>query len=148
MPHIYDLSYTAEFIDQILDKEDYYWVGPYEPQEEFFVKKARLPGKYPTLLPQFGEDDFLKTSFINQFEQNPPAVIIFRHEASVFMTPALEFGKFFINWMSGKYTSIENTKELIVLKSPSSFNIKTDLYILNIRKEEILGKLKTKGFIQ
>lgn len=148
MPHIYDLSYTAEFIDQILDKDDYYWVGPYEPQEEFFVKKARLPGKYPTLLPQFREDDYLKNSFIDQFEKNPPALIIFRHEASIFMTPALEFGKFFTDWMDDKYTSIENIKGLNVLKSPSSFNFRTDLYLLNTRKDELLNKLKTNGFIE
>jgi len=147
MPHIYDLSYTAEFIDQILDKNEYYWVGPYEPQEDFFVKKARLPGKYPTLLPQFREDDYLKNSFINQFELNPPSMIIFRHEASIFMTPALEFGKFFTDWMSDKYTSIENIKGVKVLKSPSSFNFRTDLYLRNEKKEKILEKLRINGYI-
>jgi len=148
MPHIYDLSYTADFLDQVLDQNDYYWVGPYEPQEEFFVKKPRLPGKYPTLLPQFREDNYLKSSFISQFEQNPPAVIIFRHEASIFMTPALEFGKFFLDWMSSKYTSIENIKGVNVLKSPTGFNLRTDLYLQDNRREELLNKLKLNGYIE
>jgi len=148
MPHIYDLSYTADFLDQVLDQNDYYWVGPYEPQEEFFVKKPRLLGKYPTLLPQFREDNYLKSSFISQFEQNPPAVIIFRHEASIFMTPALEFGKFFLDWMSSKYTSIENIKGVNVLKSPTGFNLRTDLYLQDNRREELLNKLKLNGYIE
>lgn len=148
MPGIYDYSYNAQFIDQILDESDFYWYGSYEPQEEFFVKKAKLPGKYPTLLPQFREDEYLKNSFIAQFEKNKPAIIIFRHEASIFMTPAMEFGKFFIDWMSDKYTSIENIKGINVLKSPSGFNIRTDLYLLNTRKNELLEKLKAQGFIE
>lgn len=148
MPHIYDYSYNAQFIDQILNENDFYWYGPYEPQEEFFVKKARLSGKYPTLLPQFREDEYLKNSFIEQFENNKPAIIIFRHEASIFMTPALEFGKFFTDWMSNKYTSIENIKGVNILKSPSGFNFKTDLYLLNTRKTELLEKLKSQGFIE
>jgi hypothetical protein len=148
MPGIYNYSYNAQFIDQILDESDFYWYGPYEPQEEFFVKKAKLPGKYPTLLPQFREDEYLKNSFIAQFEKNKPAIIIFRHEASIFMTPAMEFGKFFIDWMSNKYTSIENIKGVKIIKSPSGFNIRTDLYLLNTRKNELLEKLKEQGFIE
>ncbi len=148
MPHIYNYSYNAQFIDQILDRNDFYWYGPYEPQEEFFVKYAKLPGKYPTLLPQFREDEYLKNSFIEQFEKNKPAIIIFKHEASIFMTPALEFGKFFTDWMDNKYTSIENIKGVNVLKSPSGFNLRTDLYLLNSRKTELLEKLKLNRFIE
>lgn len=148
MPHIYDLSYTAEFVDQILDKNDYYWVGPYEPEEEFFVKKAHLPGKYPTLLPQFREDDYLKKSFIDQFEKKMPSVIIYRHEASVFGTPALEFGEFFTDWMMNEYTSIENIKGIKDLKSPSAFNFRTDLYLLNSKKKILLERLKLNGYLE
>jgi len=35
MPRIYDLSFTAEFLDKILEEGDYYWAGPYEPHELF-----------------------------------------------------------------------------------------------------------------
>ena len=148
MPHIYNIAPVAEFIDQTLSDNDYYWVGPYEPQEEFFVKTAKLPGKYPTLLPQFRENDYLKTVFIGQFETNPPAIIIFRHEASIFMTPALEFGKFFTDWMSDKYISIENVKGVKVIKSPTGFNLRTDLYLQNSKRTELLQKLKTLGYIE
>jgi len=148
MPHITNYSYNAQFIDQIIGENDFYWYGPYEPQEEFFVKKPSLPGKYPTLLPQFREDEYLKNSFIGQFEKNQPAIIIYKQEASIFMTPALEFGKFFIDWMSDKYTSIENIKGINVLKSPSGFNLRTDLYILNSRKSELLERLRLQGYIK
>ncbi|MCX6731219.1 MAG: hypothetical protein NTZ55_05205, partial [Candidatus Roizmanbacteria bacterium] len=103
MPSIYDHAPTAFFINEVLKKDDYYWIGPYEPNEEFFVKGAKLPGKFPTLLPQFRESDYFSSEFIKQFETNKPKLIIYKHEASIFGTPALEFGKFFTDWMEGKY---------------------------------------------
>lgn len=148
MPSINNLSYTASFIDQTLTKEDYFWVGPYEPQESFFVVKAKLPGKYPSLLPQFREDDYLITSFISQFENNLPKLVIYKQEASIFNTPSLEFGKFFLNWMKDKYTSIENIEGITVLNSPSSFNLRTDLHLLNSKKEELLEKMMESGYIK
>lgn len=148
MPHIYDLSHTADFIDRVLDKDDYYWVGPYEPHEIFFVKKARLPGKFIHLLPQFSENEKLKSAFIEQFETHPPKIIIYRQEASIFQTPALQFGAFFIDWMKDKYTAVENIPSVSIKQSPSSFNLKTDVYIKNTAKAEVLESLKKERFIE
>lgn len=148
MPGIYNVAYSASFIDDVIDRGDYFWIGPYEPNEEFFVKKGLLPGKFPTLLPQFRENDYFKNEFLKQFEQHPPKIIIYKHEASIFMTPAMEFGKFFVDWMKGRYTSIEEMKGVQVQNSPSSFNLKTDLYILNSDRVSVMERLKEKGYIK
>ena len=149
MPSIYDHAPTGFFINEILGKDDYYWVGPYEPNEEFFVKAAKLPGKFPTLLPQFRESEYFSSEFIKQFEANPPKIIIYKHEASIFGTPALEFGKFFTDWMENKYISLEHIKGrgLVVLKSPETFNMRTDVYLSKDYEKEILLHLKEKGYI-
>lgn len=148
MPGITNYSYGAQFVDRIIDEGDYFWMGPYEPHHEFFVKKGRLPGKYPTLLPQFRENDFLKQSFIEQFEKNPPKVIVYLHEASIFQTPALEFGEFFLDWMDSKYTSLENVPNINTLRSPSEFNLRTDLYVRNDKLDEVLENLRNQGYIE
>ncbi len=148
MPGIYDIAYSASFIDDLIEKGDYFWIGPYEPHEAFFVKKGRMPGKFPTLLPQFREDEYFKNEFIHQFETHPPKIIIYKHEASIFMTPAMEFGAFFVDWMKGRYTSIENIKGVQIQNSPSSFNLKTDLYIENNQKKAVLQILQDKGYIK
>ncbi len=149
MPSISNHAATALFFNEVLQKGDYYWVGPYEPNEEFFVRDAKLPGKFPTLLPQFRESGYFSNEFIKQFEANPPKIIIFKHEASIFGTPALEFGKFFTDWMEGKYISIENIKMkgLTVLKSPESFNMRTDVYLLKTDEATLLNKLVEKEYI-
>lgn len=147
LPSIYDSSYTAQFLDEILDEGDYFFIGPYEPHEEFYVTKGRLPGKYITLLPQFRENEKTKKDFINQFEKNRPKIIIYKHEASVFNTPSLEFGRFFVDWMSDKYTSLEQVENMNVIRNLPFVNLRTDLYLSNKDKDNILVKLKNKGYI-
>ncbi|MCX6732199.1 MAG: hypothetical protein NTV98_01520 [Candidatus Roizmanbacteria bacterium] len=148
MPSIYDHAPTAFFINEVLQKDDYYWIGPYEPNEEFFVKGAKLPGKFPTLLPQFRESAYFSGEFIKQFESHTPKLIIYKHEASIFGTPALEFGKFFTDWMEGKYISLEHIKGLEALKSPETFNMRTDVYLLKSEKDTILKRLAETGYIK
>lgn len=148
MPGINNLAYSAVFIDDILTEKDFFWVGPYEPNEVFFVKKARPAGKFITLLPQFREDDYFKNGFLEQFVKNPPTIIIFKHDASIFMTPAVEFGKFFLEWMNGRYVSIEELKTIEVLNTPSSFNLRTDLYLRKGEESRLLEVLRAKGYIK
>lgn len=148
MPSIYDHAPTALFINEILGEGDYYWVGPYEPNEEFFVRKAKLPGKFPTLLPQFRESEYFSGKFIEQFENNMPKIIMYKHEASIFGTPAMEFGKFFTDWMEGKYISIENIKGVTVLKSPETFTMRSDIYLLKSEKDALLKKMAEMGYIE
>ncbi len=147
LPSINDQGYSAQFVDGLVNKDDYYWIGPYEPDQLFYVRQGVLPGKYISLLPQFKENDYTRNTFLQQFIDHPPKLIIYRQSASIFMTPALKFGDFFLNWMSDKYTSIENIPGIEVLRSPSSFNLQTDLYLRNSDREELLAKLQQQGFI-
>ncbi len=147
IPNAPNHSFTGQFVDMLVG-DDYYWMGPYMPDQEFFVKRAKLPGKYPTLLPQFRENDHLKQTFLEQFEKNPPKIIVFQQTASIFNTPAVEFGKFFLDWMSDKYTQVEDIKGITVVRSPSEFNLRTDLYLRNDQKEALLQKLHQEGYVQ
>jgi len=145
MPGIYDLSYTADFLAKTLPKNDYYWVGPYEPHEEFFVKNGRLPGKYITLLPQFRESEYFTRTFLEQFEAHPPTIIIFKHLASIFGTPSEQFGAFFLRWLNGRYVRLEDVS-VVGINSPSSFDINTDLYIRKDKTKEVLLLLQQNGY--
>lgn len=147
MPGIYDLAYTADFIDDLVKDNEYFWIGPYDPNEIFYVKNGKLPGKFISLMPQFAEDESMRKSFLSQFEANPPTIIILRQEESLFMTPMLEFSQFFIDWMKGKYFRIEEIPEVQVIKSPSSINIRRDVWIRTDQKEEILSRMKEKGYL-
>ncbi|MCR4329726.1 MAG: hypothetical protein NUV65_04250 [Candidatus Roizmanbacteria bacterium] len=145
MPGIYDLSYTADFLAKVLPQNDYYWVGPYEPNEEFFVKNGRLPGKYITLLPQFRESEYFTRTFIEQFKTHPPTIVIFKHMASIFGTPSEQFGAFFLQWLDKRYVRL-NDLSIVGINSPSTFDINSDLYIRKDKSKEVLLLLKENGY--
>lgn len=147
MPGISSHSFVSNFFDEILLDGEVFWIGPYEPHHEYPVEKGRLPGKFPTLLPQFRESDYFSAEFIKQFESNPPVMLVFKHEASVFATPADQFGRFFLNWMKGKYITVEEIEGYQQLKSPVDFNLKGDLYIRIDKQEEILNRLEAAGYV-
>lgn len=147
MPRIYDISHVARFIEEITEKGDTYWIGPYEPHHAFFVRGRSLPGKFPSLLPQFREDPLFADAFIDQFEKNPPKIIIFKGEASVFNTPSTEFGQFFLDWMSDTYIRVQDMEAYTEERSPSEFNLEGDLYIHRSSADEVLKKLEKKGYI-
>ena len=148
MPGISNHDFVANFVDEIIKPGEYYWVGPYEPHHEFPVKYGQLPGKFPTLLPQFRESDYFSQQFIAQFEEHPPMFIVFKHASSIFMTPADVFGKFFTNWMKGKYVTIEMLPEYQQLKTPTDFELKGDLYINVDHQQEVLQRLMDAGYIK
>ncbi len=147
MPGISHRTFVSRFVDETLNAGEYYWVGPYMPEHIFPVKKGILPGKYPTLLPQFQESEYYSREFLNQFEVNQPVYIIFRHEASVFNTPADKFGKFFLDWMDGKYVTLEMIEGYQQLKTPTEFTLKGDLYMRVDKQEEILQRLMDAGYV-
>ncbi len=147
-PSIHNGGPAAQFIDEILNDGDYYFVGPYEPQESFYVMKGRWTGKHPSLLPQFREGAELRSSFLAQFNAHPPKIVIYKQSASIFQTPALEFGKFFLEWMKGSYTPLEKVKGVEVLKNPTGVDLKADLHIRIDRLAEVLSVLRGKGYIQ
>lgn len=148
MPGISHRSHVSRFFDEIVRPGEYYWFGPYEPHHLFPVNTGRLPGKYPTLLPQFRESDFYSQDFIKQFEKNRPIILVFKHQASVFATPADIFGRFFLNWMKGKYITIEELPEYREVKSPEDFVLRGDLYINIDHQEEVLKRLMDAGYVE
>lgn len=148
MPRISDVSHPAMFLDEILEQGDTYWIGPYEPHHAFFVTKGSTPGKFPTLLPQFREDALFSDAFIQGFEENPPKVLILKHDASIFNTPVHEFAAFFKDWMKGRYILLEEVDGYEQLRTPLDITIGPDVYIRIDAQEEILKKLEEKGYVR
>jgi len=134
LPPTTNISDIADFITRWIEPNDAYWIGPYEGHQAFYVKKGHTAGKYPSLLPQFRENDYLRNDFLHQMEIANPKMIIFHHESSIFQTPAIEFGAFFLDWMKGKYVNCVEAK--IECKSEvRGINVHEDVYLRNDSKD-------------
>jgi hypothetical protein len=128
LPPTTNISDIADFVTRWIEPSDTYWIGPYEGHHAFYVKKGQTAGKYPSLLPQFRENDFLRNDFLHEMEKANPKMIIFHHEASIFQTPAIEFGAFFLDWMKGKYVNCVEAR--VECRSVvSGINVHEDVYL-------------------
>lgn len=128
LPPTTNISDIADFVTRWIEPTDTYWIGPYEGHHAFYVKRGQTAGKYPSLLPQFRENDFMRNDFLHEMEKANPRMIIFHHEASIFQTPANEFGAFFLDWMKGKYVNCVEAK--IACKSEvGGINVREDVYL-------------------
>jgi len=128
LPPTTNISDIADFVTRWIEPSDTYWIGPYEGHHAFYVKKGQAAGKYPSLLPQFRENDFLRNDFLHEMEKANPKMIIFHHEASIFQTPANEFGAFFLDWMKGRYINCVEAKA-DCKSEVSGINVREDVYV-------------------
>lgn len=148
IPGIYDLPDTRNFADQILGPDEKYWIGPYEPHEIFYIPVEQLPGKFPTLLLGFRQNEKIKKEFINQFEDTQPTLIILKNDASMFGTGVADFGDFFFDWLKKDYVRIEDIGTYHMLKSPTAFRVDLDLFIRKDKADEVIEKLVNLGYIR
>ena len=147
MPSIRNSADAAIFIDRILDSKDYYWIGPFEPNEEVFVHNGQLPGKFIALLPQYRENEKMRADFLNQFSTHNPKIIIFKTDTGIFGTPTYQFGSFYLDWMKDKYTRLGAIPGIQVVQNPTGLNLALHLYIKNEDKNNIIAKLQALQYI-
>jgi len=50
--------------------------------------------------------------------------------------------------MEGRYISIENIKGTTVLKSPETFTMRSDIYLLKSEKDILMKKMSEKGYVE
>ncbi|MFO0703163.1 MAG: hypothetical protein U0525_00345 [Patescibacteria group bacterium] len=140
LPPIVNYSYVAEYIDNLVSPGETYWIGPFEAHNHYFVKKGKFASKYPSLLPQFAESDYLRNDFINEMERTKPTLIVFKHAMGIFGTPADKFGAFFLDWMKGKYVSCKELK-ILCKQNLRDFDVVGDVYVRKDRMD-IIEKIK------
>ena len=136
---IVNYSPVAEYIDRIIVNGDTYWIGPFEGHNYFFVKNGVFAGKYPSLLPQFSESDFLRQDFIAQMEKYRPSVVIFKHASGIFGTPADKFGAFFLDYLNSRYVTCKSLERACAQNLPG-FDVVGDVYVRKDRAD-IIQKL-------
>lgn len=145
-PRVYDRPEIVPLIDSVIDEGDYVWLGPFEFEELFFLKKGRLPSKYQILLPEFVHSERIKKELIEEFSQNKPKIIMFRTDMNIRGYPVPEFSGFFQDFLKENYIHIlsyrENDSRYQQTKSPTLvLDLEQDFYINKEEKDQILKRM-------
>jgi hypothetical protein len=138
---IQNYSPVADDVDRFVRDTDTVWVGPYEPHVQYFLRKTRHVGKFPSLLPPFGKSTKLQKEFIAELEREKPAVIFFKN-AGLLGSTSYEYGDFFLQWLKRNYATCENKKHACSKSAVVGFKPESEIHIRNDLFSTYLPKLQ------
>lgn len=149
---IYQMRPVTYYLDPLLDVNDYYLVGPYDPASNFY-SKAKSTSSYYYLMPAMDKVPSIREGLIRDINKNKPKIIIYNTEMNILGT---EPGKDFIHFLSKDYVNLEylrtykNFKYTPILKFLGEFryDLERHFFIRKDNLEEILQKMKSLGYIK
>lgn len=153
-PLIYNNPEVSVYINEIVSKDDYVWIGPFEFEELFYLK-AKVPSKYHWFLQHAAASEKIKTEMLADFARNRPKIIVFNKRFSPWGGNPAEFNYFFTDWLFREYAKLSDISDHTVgfkyrwvLGKSQHFDFQEDFYIDRNRQEEVLSRLLEKGYIE
>lgn len=148
MPLIYDRPQVARMINDVVPKDRYCWVGPFDFEEILYLN-CKLPSRFHIIRPPFIKIDSIKRQMISDFSKNKADIIILRH--NVFREGKDADDKFFTDFLKENYIRLKDfNKGRYVFKNSvlQNFNLSEDVYLEKIKADELVKKLFEKGYIE
>jgi hypothetical protein len=150
-PLIYDRPEVAPFVNKLVKKDEYSWIGPFDFKELFYLN-AKVPSKYHWFLDHASKIDRIKQEMITDFDKNKPAVIVFRRNYAPWGGDPKTFNYFFTDFLEKNYFRIfeleDGHKYHWKIANTQHFDIDGDFYFDKDRKEEIIKKLIELDFLE
>lgn len=141
----------SPFLNPLLEADDYYYIGPYDPESNFYAK-GKLASRYAYLFPAMEESSKIYTDFITDIDRNKPKIVIYHTEYNIF---GHEPGKDFIKHIFENYVTLESLKSqkvyeytpLIKFLGFFRYDLERHFFIRKDALDEILEKMALYGYI-
>ncbi len=153
-PLIYDEPRIAPMLNRLIQDKDYVWIGPFEFEELFYLKKGNIPSKYHWFL-QHAATSKIKDEMIADFQKHRPKIIVFNRLYSPWGGDPKGFNYFFTDFLDQGYFRIYKLNEELTdyqyrwkVENPRNFDIDGDFNFDRDRKDEILRELLEAGYIE
>jgi len=130
LPLIYDRPLVAGMVNQLVPKDHYCWVGPFEFEELYYLN-CKAPSKYHWILPQFAGIEKIKQEIIADYGKNVPDVIVFRRDYSAFGQSSA-YSAFFVDFLNQNYVRPKELGYRFLAPRQKDFTLDEDF---NIRKD-------------
>lgn len=151
-PLIYDRPDYAPIINAVTDKNDYFWIGPLEFQEYYYIH-TKLASKYFILIPGMGHSTKIQQEFIADLQQHQPKIIVFKKNFTILGYDPKKYGVYFTNYLNDNYFTLHDyasggVRYVSVASVNDKVNLETDLYINKNNKDAVINSLLAGNFIK
>ena len=151
-PLIYNYPDLAPILNQIIKPGDYYWVGPFEFQNLWYIKNGLPASKYQILNAGEMRSERIKQSLISDFEKNKPNIVWFDKNFFILGSTAAKDAPEFVNFLNKNYITLYTYREgnyKYISKIPiDRIDLETKLYIPKANKDEIIKRLLSANLIE
>lgn len=148
---LYQIHPVSPFLDSLINPDDYYLIGPYDPQSNFYTK-AKSTSRYYYLMPAMDQVPKIKQELIADIDKNKPKIIIYHTEMHIL---GVEPGKDFINYIKRDYVNLEDLKTYEHLKyTPKvkflagfQYDFERHFFVRRENLDEIQKKMVASGYL-
>ena len=152
-PLIYDRPEIAPVLNQILDKDDYAWIGPFHFEEMFYIK-SRLASNYTILLPEFRFDTGIQKEILADIEKTKPKIISADRHYFIRGSNIDMHAKYFMEYLDENYINLaeyesEGKKIKVLGLNPNLyFTMDRDFYLRKEEADAMVTLMEEKGLIR
>ena len=151
-PGIYDRPVAAPIINELVSRDEYFWIGPFELQELLYIN-GKQPSKYNWFLPASSRSPLITSEIAHDLEKNRPKVIVFKEYYAIFGVTPEEFNGTIVKILRENYFRIsdlnrEGEKYIITVNNLHNFDIADNFYFDRNRQDEIIKLLLEKQIIK
>lgn len=152
LPLIYDRPIVAPYLNQILTSKDYYFIGPFDFQEQLYTK-AKVASRYIVTIPAMDQSDKIKSEMITDFEIHKPQVVVFNTDDQIFGSYP---GRFLLDYLMKNYFTMDQinhpTKKYDYTHNSfgpyDRYDFARHFFFRKDQKDEILKKLVDNNLIK
>jgi hypothetical protein len=101
---IYDRPPIATVVTKLLSKNDYYFIGPFDFEDQLYMQN-KPASKYIVVLPGMGQSDQIKAEILGDLQKNRPPVVVFATEYQVYGSKP---GQFVVDYLNQEYFNLES----------------------------------------
>ena len=154
MSLIYDRPKLAPIVNNIVGKDEYAWIGPFE-FEELLYMNSKIPSKYHILIYGVGRSERTSQEMLADFSKNKPKVIMFDPQF-VYLGKSIDtYGGFFLDFLKDNYvTLLQYSKDGIAYRSiapihpKEKVDLESKMFIRKDKVDEVVKKLIEKNYIR
>lgn len=153
-PLIYDRPKIAPIVNNVVGKDEYAWIGPFE-FEELFYMNGKVPSKYHILIRGVGLSEKTSREMVADFNNNKPKLIMFDKDFFYLGSKTESYSKFFLDFLEADYVTLLNYhKDNLAYQSVAPIHVgekvdlETKMYIRKDKVDEVVKKLVARGYLR
>lgn len=149
---LYQIHPVSYYSDLLINEDDYYLIGPYDPASNFY-SKAKSASRYYYLMPAMDKVPRIIEELIMDINKNKPKIIVYHTEMHIL---GVEPGKDFIHFLRKDYINLEDLKTYQNLKytpifkfvSEFDYDLERHFFIRKDNLNQMLTKMNSLGYIE